>query len=326
MIAVNFSASGKVELVERQRPSVIDPDDAVVMVTTAAIGPWDVARQTTPSTHNSQSVPGSEFAGTVHEIGSNVANFDLGDLVIAPSAWKLPTGEYQGFGYGNMDGAQAEFVRVPNADRLLVRTTPAAEERSLLAGGTLGLGAHAADLAVEACPEGVLAVVGCDPCGISALARLRSSSRSRFRRILAADQNPGRAALAKTYGAVIVDAGEPTLTGAADVVIAGAVQEGPGLECIIRAAKPGGTVIFCEPYGADLSQSVGSEIRNDLAVTTALWPDQDRVRRLAMAVQIGSINLTAAVSHVMPLDEAPAGYEAASNPGLGVVHKVLLKP
>ncbi|MEX0761636.1 MAG: alcohol dehydrogenase catalytic domain-containing protein [Dehalococcoidia bacterium] len=326
MIAVNFSASGKVELVERPRPSVIDPDDAVVMVTTAAIAPWDVARQTGPGTHQGRLVPGTEFAGTVHEIGSNVAHFDLGDLVIAPSAWKLPTGEYQRFGCGTLDGAHAEFVRVPNADRILVRTTPASEERSLLAGGTLGLGAHAADLAVEACPEGVLAVVGCDPCGIGALATLRRLRRNRFTRIFAVDQNPGRAALAKAYGAVIVDAGEAILDGAADVVISGAVQEGPGMECIMRAARPGGTVIFCEPYGPGLSQSVGIETRNDLTVKTALWPDQDRVRRLAMAVQIGSIDLTAAVSHVMPLDQAAAGYEAAASPAQGVVHKVLLKP
>ena len=63
VLAVRFPGPGRVEMTEAPRPSVTEPTDVVLLVTTAAISPLDVAA----FRDGSPSVPGHEFAGVVVE-------------------------------------------------------------------------------------------------------------------------------------------------------------------------------------------------------------------------------------------------------------------
>lgn len=50
MLAIGFTSYGKVELQDVPRPALREDTDAIVLVTTAAIGPWDVDRYESTST------------------------------------------------------------------------------------------------------------------------------------------------------------------------------------------------------------------------------------------------------------------------------------
>jgi threonine dehydrogenase-like Zn-dependent dehydrogenase len=77
-------------------------------------------------------IMGHEFTGHVHEVGSSIKNFKKGDHVVAPFVVSCGECFYCTHGYSSrcekvllfgsvpLDGAQAEYVRVPLADSTAV--------------------------------------------------------------------------------------------------------------------------------------------------------------------------------------------------------------
>jgi threonine dehydrogenase-like Zn-dependent dehydrogenase len=334
--AVHFPEPGRAVIVDVPRPHVVAPDDAVVMVTTAGLTQWDVARCEDPSAgaqglgtraHDAHpTVPGGEFAGNIVELGPAVTAFQINDLVFALSGWREPDGRARMFGQAGLDGGHAEYVRVPHAGRLLVKTTAAVEERSLLAGGTLGLGAGAAEIARERHQGGRLIVAGCDPLGIAALASLHKSGS--FAEVIALDFRPARLAVAKRYGARPVnvrEAGAANSAGPADVVIAGALSDRPGTAWIAGAVRPGGAIVFTEPDGLEKWAALDVPVREGVQLMAAQWPSQEQASKLAMLLQVKKMDLAQVVSHVVPLELAGEAYREAVMRG-PAVQKVLLKP
>jgi len=313
VLAVSIRGPRQIELVQVARPVVGNPTDAVVMVTTAGLGPVDIAR----FRHGGAGPTlGGEFCGTVVELGAGVRSFDIDDLVFGTTAVGGAADRLFG---RHVSGGHAEYVLVPDADSSLVRTNGASEERSLLAGGSLGLGAGAAELAINALGGGgKVAVIGCDPCGLGAVAWLR---QRRVQGVLAMDPHGARSTLAKRYGATQIDRDEPK--GEADVVIAGELSDGPGIEAVFSAVKSGGTVVFCRPD--KLGEWHARFEEAGVAVVEARWPGAEFASKVANHVHTRRLDLLPAVSHVVPLDDAQAAYEAAADllPG---VQKVLLKP
>ena len=107
------------------------PTDALVRVTMASICGTDIravngAMQPPPGT-----AIGHEFAGIVQKAGSQVRRFKAGDRVVSPFSvfcggcfyckkGLLTACEHrQVFGFGQLGGAQSEYVRVPMADAVL---------------------------------------------------------------------------------------------------------------------------------------------------------------------------------------------------------------
>ncbi|MGY8880226.1 MAG: alcohol dehydrogenase catalytic domain-containing protein, partial [Dehalococcoidia bacterium] len=158
MQALSFPGYGRVEIIEIPRPALREPTDAIVLVTTAAIGPWDIERFF--SVGQESVVPGGEFAGLVVETGSEVTTVELDDLVSNTVRHLSSNRTNQLFGSSSLPGGHAEYVRVPNADATLTKIAASGEERAVLAGGTAGLGVNVAVAAISESPEGSYAVVG----------------------------------------------------------------------------------------------------------------------------------------------------------------------
>ncbi len=349
MRAVQFTWPGEAVIVERPQPHVIEPDDAVVLVTTAALAPWDIARcqgtaarlsieptgappgnRPAPKAGQGVSspdvVPGGEFAGNIVEIGPAITRLKLNDLVFALSGWTEPDGRARVFGTGGLDGGHADYVRVPRAEAVLIRTTAASEERSLLAGGTLALGAGAAEIAMRCGPSGHVIVVGCDPLGIAAVIALRGKSTAH--KVIALDHRPARLALARRYGAITVDVRQPDAVAAVTpsaVVVVGALAERPGTAWVAGAVCAGGTVIFAEPDGVGCWLTLDVPMREGVQLLSAAWPSHAQASGLAQSVHLGKLDLKPFVSHVVPLDDAAEAYKRVVAGG-PAVQKVLLKP
>lgn len=318
MLAVSLNpaspgTSSAIELLEVARPAISLPTDVVLMVTTTVIGPWEMRRA---RRGGGATTPGAQFAGIVVEIGKAVTTVDIDDLVVATCT--VPrSGPARGaalFGAGSLPGGHAEYVRVPEADRVLVKTTPGAEERSVFAGGAAALGFAAAERALERVGDGPILVIGCNAAALSALAWVKHK-RGNAGPVYAIDSHPARLAAVKSYGAQVFN-GHDLCTPKVRAVITGSEPAD-----LPTSLPPDAPVISTNPCGnSELSFKFGPEL-----TVAANWPTLEQARRAEMAIRLRQVDLTPLVSTVLPLDEAAEGYRLAleSPPG---TRSVLLKP
>ena len=324
MQAVVFPGRGRAEIIELPRPALQDPGDAIVLVTTAAIGPWDVDSFRGAGSTAHKTTPGGEFAGMVVETGGDVSLIELDDLVTNTVQHVGAGNGPELFGSKTLPGGHAEYVRVPDADTTLTKIAASGEERAVLAGGTAALGTGAAAMALAASPVGTYTVVGCDPIGLTALIALNNGTAGVKDRISAIEGHSARRTLAASYAEEVFASAGGAADHRSDVVIVGALRDGPGIEVAMKSVKVGGNIIFVEPYGASRFVESGTFVPEGVTITSTDWPGVDDAKRIVTNLQIRRIDLTPVVSHVMPLDEVQDAYEAAAGPGPGV-QKVLLK-
>jgi threonine dehydrogenase-like Zn-dependent dehydrogenase len=208
-------------------PTIINPRDAIVRVTTAAICGSDLHLYNgfVPSMMKGD-ILGHEFVGEIVETGPGVNNLRSGDRVVVPfpiscgacffcqqgltsacensnpNAWMAekmwghsPCGIY-GYSHltGGYAGGQAQYVRVPYADvNHLKIENGLADEQVLMLADILPTGYFGA----ESCnirPGDTVAVWGCGPVGQFAIASARLLGAER---IIAIDRFPARLAMAR---------------------------------------------------------------------------------------------------------------------------------
>src|SRR6478672_6081916 len=111
---------------------LLEPTDALVSVTRAAICGSDLWPYKTMEHTDTGRRMGHEFIGVVEAAGADVRTLKAGDLVVAPFLWSdgtcvfcregLHSSCLHGGRYGSddVDGGQGEAVRVPQADGTLV--------------------------------------------------------------------------------------------------------------------------------------------------------------------------------------------------------------
>ena len=230
MKAVCWNGKHDVQVMNVPDPSIINPHDAILRITTTAICGSDLhLYDGYIPTMEKGDILGHEFMGEVVEIGSAVDNLKLGDRVVVPftiacgqcffckqDLWSAcdntnpnaSTAEllygYSGsglFGYSHMmggyAGGQAEYVRVPFANVGAVKI-PAelADEQVLFLSDIFPTGYMAA----ENCnikPGDTVAVWGCGPVGQFAI---KSAYLLGAGRVIAIDQVPGRLRMAAEEG------------------------------------------------------------------------------------------------------------------------------
>lgn len=321
MQAVSFPGHGRAEIIEIPRPALRSSGDAIILVTTAAIGPWDIERFLSVGAENA--VPGGEFAGLVVETGEDVTTVELDDLVCNTTHHMNTSGQSSIFGSTALLGGHAEYVRVPDADTTLTKIAESGEERAVFAGGSAGLGVNAAAAALVSSPDGQYAVVGCDPIGMTALIALKNAGAAE--RLIAVEDHVARRTLAAGFAGQSLTSDGELPGNESDVVIVGSIAEYPGFEIVKRLVKPGGSIIFSEPYGPSRVSALGHAFLEGVAISSTSWPTVQDAKKIVTAMQIRRLDLTPLVSHVIPLNEIQDAYEATAGPTPGV-QKVLLKP
>ena len=347
MRAVLFDDVGSIRVGDYPEPSVVDPGDAVVRVTTAAICGSDLhlLHGRIPGMR-AGSVLGHEFVGVVEAVGPGVTRFSAGDRVVGSfliacgACWFCARGEYNncdqlwalGYGMftGDLDGAQAEFVRVPVADLNLHAVDAAmTDEQAVFAGDILTTGVYICERAgIER--GDTVAIVGAGPVGLLTLMNARAYEPEQ---IFMVDVAPDRLALAAKLGAIPVDGSKvnPVVeiqrrTGerGADVVIE-CVGQPPAFTTALDAVRAGGTVAVIGVY-SELSYDfpLGEIWRRGITIvmgaTCNVHKHWDRALSLVAG---GTVDPTVLITHTLPLEDGVKGYELfESREAL----KVLLKP
>src|SRR3954447_287847 len=175
MRATVMHQAGDVRVEEVPDPKLVEPTDAVIRIIFASICGSDLWPYKTLEPGEGGRVMGHEAIGVVEDVGAEVSTVKAGDLVVMPFAYSdgtclfchdgLQTECVHGgfFGTGEIGGAQAEAVRVPQADGTLFVLPVGADDAlmpSLLTlSDVMGTGHHAA-LAAKVGPGRTVAVVG----------------------------------------------------------------------------------------------------------------------------------------------------------------------
>ena len=331
MRAVVYAGPGEARVEDVPEPKLEGDGDAIVRVALSAICGSDLhlLHGKTPGMREG-GVIGHEFVGTVTDGPDDlVGRRALGSFLIACGGCTFckerrfnfcRNRRALGLGAltGDLDGAQAELVRVPNAG-LNLKALPDEmdDEHALFAGDILATGFYAAQIC-ELGPADVVAIFGAGPVGLfTGLAARRFSPR----RILMIDPDPHRVEFARdVYGFESLDtsemAPEAVVAGATEGEMATVAVDAVGVVGAVKSAmkvvRDGGRIAVVGVYGGEryeLPMGVawvrGIDLRfSGMANVHATWDEA------LAAIANKELDPTRAITHRLPLDDAVEGYRA----------------
>jgi threonine dehydrogenase-like Zn-dependent dehydrogenase len=332
MRATVLFGAGDVRVENVPDPRLVEPTDALLRVSRASICGSDLWPYATLERSESGRRMGHEAIGVVDAVGDNVHRLKAGDLVVMPFAYSDGTcifcherlhtscvrGGFFGSG-GNVDGAQAEAVRVPQADGTLF-ALPVGEDDALMPSlltlsDVMGTGHHAA-VAAKVGPGKRVAVVGDGAvglCGVIAAKRLGAEQ------IIILGHHADRIALAKEFGAtdVVGERGDEAVERVRELTDgfgAHSVLECVGLEqstlTAISIARPGGAVGRVGVPQDETMPASRPAFYNNVTVSGGPAPARAYIDELLPDVLDGRIDPGRVFDRVVGLDEVPDGYRA----------------
>ncbi|MER5475240.1 alcohol dehydrogenase catalytic domain-containing protein [Streptomyces sp. NPDC002685] len=263
MRATFMYGPGDVRVENVPEPRIVEPTDAIVRITLACVCGSDLHPYHSMDKTDEGVPMGHEFLGVVEETGADVTGLKRGDFVVSPFAYSdntcpicrdgfhtaCPHGGW--YGVGGVGGAQAEAIRVPQADGTLVKIpgdVDAAVLPSLLALSDVYLtGHHAAHMGrVE--PGKTVTVIGDGAVGLSAVL---ASRRMGAERIILMGRHTDRTDLGREWGAteVVAERGEEGIShvmeltgGEGSHVVLEAVGLMPAYKQAYGIVRPGGII------------------------------------------------------------------------------------
>src|SRR6202046_4113185 len=212
MKALVYHGPGKYAWEDTLRPTIKDPGDAIVRITTSTICGTDlhILKGDLPAVTDGR-ILGHEGIGIVEQVGAGVSEFQVGDKVIISCVTAClrcdfcKRGMYSHCRKGGwilgylIDGTQAEYVRIPEADGSLYHLPDGADEESMvMLSDILPTGFECGVLNGQVKPGDTVAIVGAGPVGMAALLTAQFYSPAE---IIMIDQDENRLNLAKTFGA-----------------------------------------------------------------------------------------------------------------------------
>ena len=184
MLAYTYKNPGVFELTEKSKPQLLNSKDAIIRITMSSICSSDlhIKHGFVPKAVLGITV-GHEMVGIVEEVGADVKNIKTGDRVAVNVETFCGECFFCKNGYVNncidknggwalgcrIDGAQAEYVRVPFADQGLNKIPKTvSDEQALFAGDILATGFWAAKIS-EIKEDDTVLIIGAGPTGICTL-------------------------------------------------------------------------------------------------------------------------------------------------------------
>jgi len=344
MRATVMYEAGDVRIEDVPDARLVEPTDALIRVTSAAICGSDLWPYRSMEPTEGGRRMGHEFIGIVEEVGADVRTVKRGELVVAPFLWSdgncvfcregLHTSCLHGGRYGDpgVDGGQGEAVRVPQADGTLV-VLPVEQDDALMPSlltlsDVMSTGHHAA-LCAQVGPDKTVVVVGDGAVG---LCGVLASKRLGAEQIILLGRNPARTALGREFGAdeIVTERGEAAVERVRELT------DGLGahsvLECVgpdeavttaIGCARPGGAVGRVGIPEGETIPGVHRSFFANLVLAGGPAPARAYIEGLLPDVLEGKIEPGRVFDRTTDLDGVPAGYRAMND---REALKVLIEP
>ncbi len=295
---------------------------------------------------------GHEAVGVIAEIGAGVRGYSVGQRVLVGAI--TPCGQcaaclssngaqcgdgagYQltgGWRFGHtIDGAQAEYLRVPNAQaNLALIPDSVSDTQALMLADVASTGFAGAESGGVRLGDAVV-VLGQGPIGLCAVvgARLMGAAL-----IIGVDPESYRRELSRRMGANVtlnpqsqdVVAEVKRLTGGGADVAIEALGSQATFEQGLRCLRPAGTLSSLGVYATKLqlpNDAFSAGIGGQRIVTSLCPGGKERMRRLLALVEHGRLDLQPLVTHTMALDQVVDAYRLFGERREGVL-KIALKP
>lgn len=338
MLAYTYIEHGKFELIEKPKPGLKDPRDAIVRVTLGSICTSDlhIKHGSVPRALPGTTV-GHEMVGIVEQVGADVTSIRPGDRVTVNVETFCGECFFCRHGYVNnctdanggwalgcrIDGGQAEYVRVPYADQGLNRIPDAvSDEQALFVGDVLATGFWAARIS-EITEKDTVLIIGAGPTGICTLLCVMLKHP---RRIIVCEKSPERIRLVREHYP--------------DVQV---VKPEDCREIVLRSSDHGGADVVLEVAGTDDTFRLAWECaRPNAIVTVVALYDRPQVLPLPdmygknltfktggvdgcncaevlRLIEEGKIDTTPLITHRFPLNEIEEAYRIFENKLEGVM-------
>jgi threonine dehydrogenase-like Zn-dependent dehydrogenase len=313
---------------------LVEPTDALVAVTRAAICGSDLWPYQQMERSETGRRMGHEFIGVVEAVGAEVRTVSVGDVVVTPFLWSdgtcvfcqegLHSSCLHGGRYGSddVDGGQGEAVRVPQADGTLV-VLPVDEDNALMPSllalsDVMSTGHHAA-LAAKVGPGKTAAVVGDGAvglCGVIAARRLGAEQ------IIMLGRHPDRIALARKFGAtdVVSERGDAAiervreLTGGLGAhAVLECVGHGESMRTAVSIARAGGAVGRVGVPQETTLPSAQPTFYANITIAGGPAPVRAYMHELLPDVLEGRIEPGLVFDRTTNIDGVPDGYRAMND-------------
>lgn len=325
-------------MIDKPKPTIIEPTDAIVRVTLGSICSSDLHIK-----HGSvpRAVPGitvgHEMVGIVEELGSEVKGVNVGDRVTVNVETFCGECFYCKHGYVNnctsphggwalgcrIDGGQTEYVRVPLAEQGLNRIPDSvSDEQALFVGDVLATGFWAARIS-EITKEDTVLIIGAGPTGICTLLCVMLKQP---KRIIVCEQSEERRNFVKQhYPNVLLttpDECEDFVKNNSDHGGADRVLEVAGgkdtFQLAWRTARPNAIVTVVALYNEAQTLPLPDMYGKNLTFKTG-GVDGCDCEEVLQLIEEGKIDTTPLITHRFPLSRIAEAYSLFENKEDGVI-------
>lgn len=338
MKAYTYINKGEFALIDKPKPTIIEPTDAIVRVTLGSICSSDLHIK-----HGSvpRAVPGitvgHEMVGIVEELGSEVKGVNVGDRVTVNVETFCGECFYCKHGYVNnctsphggwalgcrIDGGQTEYVRVPLAEQGLNRIPDSvSDEQALFVGDVLATGFWATRIS-EITEEDTVLIIGAGPTGICTLLCVMLKQP---KRIIVCEQSEERRNFVKQhYPNVLLttpDECEDFVKNNSDHGGADRVLEVAGgkdtFQLAWRTARPNAIVTVVALYNEAQTLPLPDMYGKNLTFKTG-GVDGCDCEEVLKLIEEGKIDTTPLITHRFPLSRIAEAYSLFENKEDGVI-------
>lgn len=338
MKAYTYINKGEFALIDKPKPTIIEPTDAIVRVTLGSICSSDLHIK-----HGSvpRAVPGitvgHEMVGIVEQLGAEVKGVNVGDRVTVNVETFCGKCFYCKHGYVNnctsphggwalgcrIDGGQTEYVRVPLAEQGLNRIPDiVSDEQALFVGDVLATGFWAARIS-EITEEDTVLIIGAGPTGICTLLCVMLKQP---KRIIVCEQSEERRNFVKQhYPNVLLttpDECEDFVKNNSDHGGADRVLEVAGgkdtFQLAWRTARPNAIVTVVALYNEAQTLPLPDMYGKNLTFKTG-GVDGCDCEEVLQLIEEGKIDTTPLITHRFPLSRIAEAYSLFENKEDGVI-------
>ncbi len=338
MKAYTYINKGEFALIDKPKPTIIEPTDAIVRVTLGSICSSDLHIK-----HGSvpRAVPGitvgHEMVGIVEQLGAEVKGVNVGDRVTVNVETFCGECFYCKHGYVNnctsphggwalgcrIDGGQTEYVRVPLAEQGLNRIPDSvSDEQALFVGDVLATGFWAARIS-EITEEDTVLIIGAGPTGICTLLCVMLKQP---KRIIVCEQSEERRNFVKQhYPNVLLttpDECEDFVKSNSDHDGADRVLEVAGgkdtFQLAWRTARPNAIVTVVALYNEAQILPLPDMYGKNLTFKTG-GVDGCDCEEVLQLIEEGKIDTTPLITHRFPLSRIAEAYSLFENKEDGVI-------
>ncbi len=338
--AIFEGAKQPLRIKEIDKPA-LGPEDILIKIAACGVCHTDLhyIDHGTPTFKQPPMILGHEPSGHVAEAGANIQKFKEGDRVLIPAVLTCGYCDFCRTGRENIcanmmmlgnhiDGAYAEYIKVPAKDVCHLPDEIPLEEGSIIA-DAISTPFHAVKNRAQVKPGDTVVVFGCGGIGINIVQVAAAVGGS----VIAVDVLDKKLEIAKEFGATVTI--NPTkveklgkeikkLTGGGADVAIEAIGKPETMTEAFGTLRRGGRLVVVGFFGKDLTVSAAKIMFFEMEVVGSLGCRPTDYPKLIELVRLGKIKVKELVTNRFPLDQINDAFDLLRSGDENVIRSIVI--